>query len=78
MSVISVEAPRVFSTDQLARRACKWPIGVPGSDSFSFCGGSCDLGASYCAGHNATAHQPGHNPRRTVRELERSLSHLLG
>lgn len=42
---------------QLAAHACKWPLGDPKAEDFSFCGRRTEFGP-YCAGHQQTAHQP--------------------
>lgn len=42
---------------QLAAHACKWPLGDPKAEDFSFCGPRTEFGP-YCAGHQQTAHQP--------------------
>lgn len=36
--------------------ACRWPLGEPGSEAFSFCGRSATRGA-YCAQHGAAAYR---------------------
>jgi GcrA cell cycle regulator len=43
---------------ELARGACRWPIGDPQSAAFSFCGRS-SAGGPYCEGHHRIAHRPG-------------------
>lgn len=41
----------------LGAHACKWPIGDPKSDGFSFCGVQTD--GRYCGGHERLATRPG-------------------
>lgn len=42
----------------LTERTCKWPIGDPTDDDFSFCGLACVPGKPYCQYHVAVAFQP--------------------
>lgn len=37
---------------------CRWPIGDPLTDDFTFCGEACDIARSYCAGHREIAYRP--------------------
>jgi len=43
---------------ELTERTCKWPIGDPTDEDFSFCGLSCVPGKPYCQYHVAVAFQP--------------------
>lgn len=38
---------------------CRWPIGDPKSEGFSFCGRPAGEAGPYCAGHSAIAYRPG-------------------
>jgi GcrA cell cycle regulator len=40
---------------------CKWPIGDPASESFSFCGRNVEAGP-YCQDHAAVAYRPCRRP----------------
>lgn len=42
----------------LTEQTCRWPMGDPGSESFSFCGKRSDSGIPYCATHARIAYQP--------------------
>lgn len=42
----------------LTEQTCRWPIGDPGSEGFSFCGRRSDTGIPYCAHHAKIAYQP--------------------
>lgn len=42
----------------LGRHMCKWPIGDPTADSFTFCGRRSGDGAPYCVEHARLAYQP--------------------
>lgn len=41
----------------LTERMCKWPIGDPREDDFTFCGRSIRQGTPYCPDHAAAAYQ---------------------
>lgn len=41
----------------LSERMCKWPIGDPRDDDFTFCGHPIRVGTPYCPGHAAAAYQ---------------------
>jgi GcrA cell cycle regulator len=47
----------VTSLALLGAHACKWPIGDPKGEDFSFCGRRAN--GSYCPSHKAAAFQPG-------------------
>lgn len=67
------EAPGSATLLTLESRMCKWPIGDPASDTFTFCGRRKDDG-SYCAEHARIAFQPPKGGKeRAQRELTRSL-----
>jgi len=51
----------VTSMAGLGAHACKWPIGDPKADGFSFCGRPAE--GSYCGGHAAVAYRPGTSVR---------------
>jgi GcrA cell cycle regulator len=42
----------------LTEQTCRWPIGDPGSEGFSFCGRRSEAGIPYCANHARIAYQP--------------------
>ncbi len=41
----------------LTERMCKWPLGDPRDDDFTFCGHPIRVGTPYCPGHAAAAYQ---------------------
>jgi GcrA cell cycle regulator len=43
---------------------CRWPLGVPGTASFGFCGCEAKQGSPYCPAHHARAYTgvPGRKP----------------
>ena len=51
------EAPGTATVLTLGAHMCKWPIGDPSSDSFTFCGRRQDEGP-YCVEHARIAYQP--------------------
>jgi len=61
-----VEAPRGerCSILMLNERTCRWPIGDPGSETFSFCGGTPRDKGPYCEYHARIAYQPMLDRRR--------------
>jgi GcrA cell cycle regulator len=42
---------------ELTERMCKWPIGDPREDDFTFCGRGIRVGTPYCPDHAAAAYQ---------------------
>ncbi len=63
----------------LGAKMCKWPIGDPASDSFSFCGRRSDDGTPYCVEHARVAYQPSQKTKKrdTGADLSRSLRRYL-
>lgn len=55
---------------------CKWPIGDPSSDEFSFCGRRSDEGQPYCIEHSRVAYQPAQK-KNGGKELARSLRRYI-
>ena len=58
---------RNISLMELTERTCKWPLGDPATDSFSFCGLPAMAGKPYCEAHAGVAFQPA-NARRDRRK----------
>ncbi len=56
---ILVEEPGLATFSSLEAHMCRWPIGDPAADDFSFCGQALALGRPYCAQHSRTAYRPG-------------------
>jgi GcrA cell cycle regulator len=78
-------APRYYVTDTpgtatvltLGAHMCKWPIGDPSSDGFSFCGARASEGP-YCVNHAQVAYQPAQKKGRSAAsELARSLRRYI-
>lgn len=47
----------------LTEQTCRWPIGDPGSEGFTFCGRRSDSGIPYCTAHARIAYQPAERRR---------------
>jgi GcrA cell cycle regulator len=72
-----VEEPGSATVLTLGAHMCKWPIGDPASDNFTFCGRRIGEG-SYCAEHSRVAYQPQQKGKRTTAaELARSLRRYI-
>jgi GcrA cell cycle regulator len=75
--VTYVEEPGSATVLTLGAHMCKWPIGDPASDGFTFCGRRIGEG-SYCAEHARIAYQPQQKGKRsTASELARSLRRYI-
>lgn len=74
-----VEEPGTATVLTLGAKMCKWPIGDPASDSFSFCGRRADDGTPYCVEHGRVAYQPSQKAKKrdTGADLSRSLRRYL-
>jgi GcrA cell cycle regulator len=71
------EAPGMATVLTLGAHMCKWPIGDPALDNFTFCGRRCDEGP-YCHEHSQVAYQPAQAKKKTsAAELARSLRRYL-
>jgi GcrA cell cycle regulator len=71
------EAPGTATILTLGSHMCKWPIGDPESNSFTFCGRRSSCGP-YCYEHDQVAHQPAHSRKRSsANDLARSLRRYI-
>jgi GcrA cell cycle regulator len=71
------EAPGTATVLTLGAHMCKWPIGDPSLDSFTFCGRRTDDGP-YCHEHAQVAYQPAQAKKKSsAAELARSLRRYL-
>jgi GcrA cell cycle regulator len=65
----------------LGAHMCKWPIGDPSSDEFSFCGRRSGDEGPYCVEHARVAYQPAQKKKAGGRdgasELARSLRRYI-
>jgi len=71
------EAPGSATVLTLGAHMCKWPIGDPSSDNFTFCGRRQSDGP-YCGEHAAVAYQPAQGKKRGgASDLARSLRRYI-
>jgi len=69
-----VEERGVATVLTLGAHMCKWPIGDPSSDEFSFCGRRSSEDGPYCIEHARVAYQPQQNKKKSsASELVRSV-----
>ncbi len=75
--VYYVEEPGSATVLTLGAHMCKWPIGDPSTDGFTFCGRRIGEG-SYCQEHARVAYQPQQKKgRSSASELARSLRRYI-
>jgi len=73
-----IEEPGTATVLTLGTKMCKWPIGDPSSDEFTFCGRRAGEGAPYCVEHARLAYQPQQKKKKdTGTDLSRSLRRYL-
>ena len=73
-----IEGPGSATVLTLGSKMCKWPIGDPSSDEFTFCGRRADDGIPYCVEHSRVAYQPQQKKKKdNGTELSRSLRRYL-
>jgi GcrA cell cycle regulator len=73
-----VELPGTATVLTLGAHMCKWPIGDPSSDDFTFCGRRAVDEGPYCADHARVAYAPPQGKKKaTVAELTRSLRRYI-
>ena len=71
------EAPGSATVLTLGAHMCKWPIGDPAMDNFTFCGRRSGEGP-YCHEHSQVAYQPAQSKKRSgANELARSLRRYI-
>ncbi len=71
------EAPGTATVLTLGAHMCKWPIGDPALDNFTFCGRRTDEGP-YCHEHAQVAYQPAQAKKKSsAAELARSLRRYI-
>lgn len=76
--VFVAEEPGTATVLTLGVHMCKWPIGDPSSDSFTFCGRRQSEGP-YCVDHARVAYQPQQTGKKKTgaNELARSLRRYI-
>ena len=73
-----VEEPGTATVLTLGAHMCKWPIGDPSTDSFTFCGRRSEAEGPYCPNHARIAYQPQQPRKRSgATELARSLRRYI-
>ena len=71
------ETPGTATVLTLGAHMCKWPIGDPSQDNFTFCGRRSGDGP-YCHEHSQVAYQPAQAKKRSgPAELARSLRRYI-
>ncbi|WP_395671010.1 GcrA family cell cycle regulator [Phenylobacterium sp.] len=71
------EAPGTATVLTLGAHMCKWPIGDPALDNFTFCGRRSGEGP-YCVEHSQVAYQPAQAKKKaSAAELARSLRRYI-
>lgn len=71
------EAPGTATVLTLGAHMCKWPIGDPSSEGFTFCGRRVHEGP-YCNEHARIAYQPAQTKKKSsASELARSLRRYI-
>jgi GcrA cell cycle regulator len=73
------EAPGSATVLTLGAHMCKWPIGDPATDGFSFCGRRTGDEGPYCVEHARVAYQPQQKKARRSdgSDLARSLRRYI-
>ena len=72
-----IEEPGSATVLTLGAHMCKWPIGDPSSDGFTFCGRRSSEGP-YCGEHARVAYQPQQSKKKAgPTELARSLRRYI-
>jgi len=75
-----IEEPGSATVLTLGAHMCKWPIGDPSSDGFSFCGRRTGEDGPYCIEHARVAYQPSvkkGGSRSGATDLARSLRRYI-
>jgi GcrA cell cycle regulator len=77
--VVLNEQPGSATVLTLGAHMCKWPIGDPSTDGFTFCGRRSDREGPYCAEHARVAYQPQQkkSARGGASDLARSLRRYI-
>ena len=72
------EQPGSATVLTLGAHMCKWPIGDPSTDEFTFCGKRAGDEGPYCVEHARVAYQPHQVKKKTgATELARSLRRYM-
>jgi GcrA cell cycle regulator len=72
------EKPGTATVLTLGAHMCKWPIGDPSLDNFTFCGRRSEEHGPYCHEHAQVAYQPAQAKKKSsAAELARSLRRYI-
>ena len=72
------EKPGTATVLTLGAHMCKWPIGDPSLDNFTFCGRRSEENGPYCHEHATVAYQPAQTKKKSsAAELARSLRRYI-
>ena len=72
-----LDLPGTATVLTLGAHMCKWPIGDPSTDGFSFCGRRAGDEGPYCIEHARVAYQPQQKKKHGPNELARSLRRYI-
>jgi len=76
--IVYDESPGSATVLTLGAHMCKWPIGDPSADSFTFCGKVSENDGPYCVAHARVAYQPQQSRKRAgASDLARSLRRYI-
>jgi GcrA cell cycle regulator len=76
--IVYDESPGSATVLTLGAHMCKWPIGDPSADSFTFCGRRNDGDGPYCVQHASVAYQPQQARKKSgANDLARSLRRYI-
>lgn len=77
-AIVYDESPGSATVLTLGAHMCKWPIGDPSADSFTFCGRRNDGDGPYCVQHASVAYQPQQARKKSgANDLARSLRRYI-
>jgi GcrA cell cycle regulator len=72
-----LDLPGTATVLTLGAHMCKWPIGDPSTDSFSFCGRRSGDEGPYCIEHARVAYQPAQKKKAGPNDLARALRRYI-
>jgi GcrA cell cycle regulator len=72
-----LDLPGTATVLTLGAHMCKWPIGDPSTDAFSFCGRRAGNDGPYCIEHARVAYQPPQKKKSGPNDLARSLRRYI-
>ena len=77
-SLVPARQSALITVLTLGAHMCKWPIGDPSLDSFTFCGRRSEENGPYCHEHATVAYQPAQAKKKSsAAELARSLRRYI-